>query len=310
MEGSSPRVVASALEQAALEPRGGADKGALVHALLSGAPSRTLRPRSNANIKNAPESLSPHAAGNSPSAPPSRRETATGAVEARPFDGVTPAPDGPDRDALVEAGFARIAAVAAAVRGRVAIQVDCHSRFRRDELGRLLARVAELGVSWLEEPTAEVEEAHAALAALREAGGRLGVRLVGAENVAGLAAILPFLARACYDVVMPDVLLAGGPAEVVRIGHLAAGLGTAVSLHNPSGPVMDAHSLHAAAALPQFHLLERQFRESGLYDAVVARRDFGLDAGRLPVPQSAGVGLDVDVAHDAVLLGASLTVDL
>jgi len=304
VEGVVGRVVASALEQAALDLEG-RRTGRPVHALLSGA-HRTLVPvYANINrgtLSRTPEEFAERAA--------LAEGDGYGAVKLAPFDGVTPAPDGPDRDALVEAGFARIAAVAAAVRGRVAIQVDCHSRFRRDELGRLLARVAELGVSWLEEPTAEVEEAHAALAALREAGGRLGVRLVGAENVAGLAAILPFLARACYDVVMPDVLLAGGPAEVVRIGHLAAGLGTAVSLHNPSGPVMDAHSLHAAAALPQFHLLERQFRESGLYDAVVARRDFGLDAGRLPVPQSAGVGLDVDVAHDAVLLGASLTVDL
>jgi galactonate dehydratase len=125
-----------------------------------------------------------------------------------------------------------------------------------------------------------------------------------------MAAILPFLSGRCYDIVMPDILLAGGPAEVMRIGHLADRLGTAVSLHNPCGPVMDAHSLHAAAALPQFHSLERQFQESPLYDAVVARRDFRLDGGRLTVPDTPGLGLDLEFSHDSLRHHGTWTIGL
>lgn len=304
VEGVVGRVVASALEQAWLD-REGRRTGRPVHALLGGA-HRTLVPvYANINrgtLSRTPEEFAERAA----------LAEADGyrAIKLAPFDDVRPEPDSPERQGLVEAGFARIAAVIAEVNARLAVQVDCHSRFRRDELGRLLARIAELGVSWLEEPTAEVEEAHASLAALREAGGRLGVRLVGAENVAGIAAILPFLSARCYDIVMPDVLLAGGPSEVMRIGHLAARLGTAVSLHNPCGPVMDAHSLHTAAALPEFHSLERQFRESELYDAIVSRRSYGLEAGRLSVPEAPGLGLDLDLSHRAITRRWTTRVDL
>lgn len=293
VEGVVGRVVASAVEQAWLD-REGRRTGRPVHALLGGAFRLAVPAYANINrgtLSRTPREFAERAG----------LAEADGyrAVKLAPFDGVTPA-DGPEREGLVEEGFRRIEAAIGAVNGRLAVQVDCHSRFRRDELGRLLARIGDLGVTWLEEPTLEEEDALPALAALREAAGRFGVRLVGAENTPGLAHVLPFLAGRCYDVVMPDVLLAGGPSEVMRIGHLAHRLGTAVSLHNPCGPVMDAHSLHAAAALPSFHSLERQFRESPLYDAIVARRDFGLDGGRVTVPEGPGLGLDLDLSHEAV----------
>ena len=92
---------------------------------------------------------------------------------------------------------------------------------------------------------------------------------------------------------MPDIILAGGPSEVVRIGYLAAAVGQAVSLHNPSGPVMDMHSAHVAASVPKLHSLERQFRESELYDALVERDQLFAD-GAYHLSDTPGLGLKVD----------------
>jgi galactonate dehydratase len=88
-----------------------------------------------------------------------------------------------------------------------------------------------------------------------------------------------------YDVVMPDVKYAGGLAECLRIAELAARHGVAVSLHNPSGPVCHAHSIHLSAALQTEERLEYQHGETPLFFGIAP----GLEAPRggfapLPAP--------------------------
>ena len=112
-------------------------------------------------------------------------------------------------------------------------------------------------------------------------------------TAANIAEFVQFCSADCYDVIMPDIVLAGGPSDVMRIGHMAAAFGQAVSLHNPCGPVMDMHSAHVAAALPELHSLERQFRESDLYDGLVTREHV-FSKGGYHMSSSAGLGLQVD----------------
>ena len=217
-----------------------------------------------------------------------------------PFDGVTPdAGDERARNDLIEAGMARVAAVVERVRGRARVQVDCHSRFRPAEAPSILTRLARIGISWFEEPILETADARPVLAALRRQAQSLGVILAGAEKAADLAEFLPFGLDGCYDVLMPDIVLAGGPGEVMRIGHFAAAHGVGLSLHNPCGPVMDMHSAHVAACVPRLQSLERQFRESPLYDAIVTRAhdDTG---GTITLGDAPGLGLTVDWDHPQV----------
>jgi galactonate dehydratase len=83
-----------------------------------------------------------------------------------------------------------------------------------------------------------------------------------------------------------------------------------VSLHNPCGPVMDMHSVHAAAAVPMLYSLERQFRETPLYDDIVAHRCHQLRNGAIKLSNAAGLGLDVDWEHPAIRQQATFDVDL
>ena len=145
----------------------------------------------------------------------------------------------------------------------------------------------------------ETPEALAGLVAVRRLSAARGVHLAGGENVSGLANLVPVCATGCYDIVMPDIILSGGVSEVVRMGHLPAALGAAVSLHNPCGPIMDMHSLHVAVASPALHSLERQFRESPLYDGIVTRSS-RFENGSLRLDASPGLGLAVNWSDSAV----------
>lgn len=302
--GVGGRALSSALEQAWLDLEG-KRVGQPVHALLGGCFRTTVPCYANINrgtLTRAPEEFADRAA----------RAIADGypAIKLAPFDDVTPAAgDESRRAALIEAGIARITAVAARLEGTGRVQVDCHSRFRPAEAAMILERLAGLGVAWFEEPVREDAAALPLIATLRDKAGERGLLLAGAEQATGLADFEPYCHARCYDVIMPDIILAGGPSEVVRIGHLAAALGQAVSLHNPCGPVMDMHSAHVAAAVPELHSLERQFRESPLYDDLVTRTHT-FAGGTFQLGSEPGLGLTVDWQAPAVTKRYSASIDL
>jgi galactonate dehydratase len=194
-----------------------------------------------------------------------------GAIKIAPFDGVAPSEKGP-----IEAGYARIAAAAQAIAGRAELQVDCHWRFDEAAAGEALAECARLGVTWFECPLPETPEHYAAIRRLRGKANGAGMRLAGAELFIGAAGFAPLLEQGLYDVVMPDVKYAGGLAECLRIAELAARHGAACSLHNPSGPVCHAHSVHVSAALTGGERLEYQHGETPRFYEIAP----GLEAPR------------------------------
>jgi galactonate dehydratase len=111
------------------------------------------------------------------------------------------------------------------------------------------------------------------------------MRLAGAETFTGVEGFRPLLEQGLYDVVMPDVKYAGGLAELMRIAELAEKHGAACSLHNPSGPICHAHSIHVSAALAGAERLEYQHGETPLFYAIAPGLEAPLDGMmRLPPP--------------------------
>lgn len=68
---------------------------------------------------------------------------------------------------------------------------------------------------------------------------------------------------------------------------------------------MDMHSIHTAAAVPVLYSLERQFRETPLYDDIVTSRAHDLHNGSIDVSDTPGLGLKVNWTHPAVLKEAT-----
>lgn len=217
------------------------------------------------------------------------------ALKLAPFDEVNPARcAGGDGVAAMRAGLARVAAVRAAAGPDCRLMVDCHWRFDEPAASRLVSAVAELGIYWIECPLPEVDANIPALVRLRRRANGLGIRLAGLEQGIRFEAFRPYCEAGAYDVMMPDVKYIGGLKEMLRAAGAFADYGVEVSPHNPSGPISHAASLHVAAAMETFDMLEMQFDESPLFDSLAAGALPARVAGHSALPRGPGLGAGLD----------------
>lgn len=199
------------------------------------------------------------------------------AVKIAPFDHLT----GPNRP---RAGIERAWATRDAIGPHAGLMIDIHHALSLDELLGIAGELAALDPRWVEDAVGLHDLA--SLRAIREA---VGAPLAGGELAAGVAEIAPALDAGLIDVVMPDIKHAGGPAAALELAAAARAAGAAVSLHNPSGPIATAASIHTSIAAGAT-LLEYAYGEvSWRGDLVVpSERPVG---GRLRVPVAPGLGL-------------------
>lgn len=195
----------------------------------------------------------------------------------------------PSSRAAYAEGLARIAAVRDAIGPDVDLMVDAHWRFSPGGAAALIRDVAPLSLFWLECPVSEAN--HAEVRRLRGMANDRGMRLAGAETLAGLAAYRPVVEAGCYDVLMPDVKHAGGHEEIRRIAALAGTAGVEIAPHNPTGPICHAHSLHLCAAIPNFLVLEVQFGETQRFFELVQGADLSFRDGAAALPGGPGLGV-------------------
>jgi len=279
--------VLSAFEQA-LWDLAGQEAAAPIHRLLGGALRDTLA--LYANINRGADPRTPEGFADA-----ARRAAAQGfrGVKLAPFEPLVweDAADPAQRAAYAQ-GVARIEAVREAVGPGVDVMVDAHWRFSPGGAAALIRDLAPLGLHWLECPVAEANRAE--IRRLRGLANDRGMRLAGAEALAGLAAYRPVIEAGCYDVLMPDVKHAGGLEEIRRIAALAQTAGVEIAPHNPTGPVCHAHSLHLCATIANFLFLEVQFGETPRFFDLARGADLTFRDGASALPQAPGLGLALD----------------
>jgi galactonate dehydratase len=222
--------------------------------------------------------------------------------KAAPFDGLTPALCASAQgQALIAHGVECMLALRQALGPDAMLMVDCHWRFDETRALQALQALAPAALHWFECPIAETHAHWPAMRRLRAATREQGVLLAAAETQVGLASFQTLFEEALYDVVMPDIKYCGGPLEMLKIAQRAAEYGVLFSPHNPSGPVCTWHSLQIAALAPECAMLELQFEESDLYDAVLDGAPLSSKGGSLslerPYGQSLGLNLQVLQAH-------------
>jgi galactonate dehydratase len=279
--------VLSAFEQA-LWDLAGQDVARPIHALLGGALRDAVPLYANINRGANPRTPEGFAAA-------ATRAVAEGfrAVKLAPFEPLVweDAADASQR-AAYDQGLARIAAVRDAVGPGIDVMVDAHWRFSPGGAARLVRDVAPFGLFWLECPVSEAN--HAAIRAIRSMANDRGMRLAGAETLAGLGAYRTIIDAGCYDVLMPDIKYAGGHEEIRRIAALAQTAGIEVAPHNPTGPVCHAHSVHLCATIPNLLPLEVQFGETDRFFTLVTGHELRFDRGTATLPAAPGLGSAID----------------
>jgi galactonate dehydratase len=207
------------------------------------------------------------------------------AVKVAPFDGLT----GPRRAAE---GLVRARAVRDAVGPGVDLMIDVHDILEPPELRAIGGGLARLGPRWVED-AARIDD----LDALRAAREAVGAPLAGGEFAVAVREVHPALEAGLLDVLVPDLKHAGGPRPALELACAATRAGAQVSLHNPSGPVATAASLHASVAAGA-GLLEFAYGEVPWRGAVVDPPEEP-ENGRLAVPATPGLGVSLSHLHAA-----------
>jgi galactonate dehydratase len=229
-----------------------------------------------------------------------------------PFDEVAaPGRGGGRASGDFRPGIDRIAAVRDAIGKGAELRIDCHWRFEEAMAADAIRAAAASQPYWIEAPLpeTETEDNFAALRRLRKLANDLGIKLAGCERGVGIDEYSRYIAAGAYDVMMPDIKYVGSVEDTLELAERFGETGVGFSLHNPSGPISHAASLHVSAVVETNERLEMQFDETPVFDGLLKSPSPQVRGGLSPLPEGPGLGLAFDPAHLRQFVARTMTVD-
>ncbi len=176
----------------------------------------------------------------------------------------------------------------------VELMCDVHGRLRPAAAIRLGKALEPYGLLFYEEavPPDNIQS----LRLLREA--RLSMDIATGERAFTKWGFREMLEQQLIDVIQPDICHDGGIKETLKIAAMAETYHIQVAPHNPNGPVATAASVHAAAVMPNFNILE--YAQSATRDDCQAGSEaeqLKARNGRIELPTKPGLGIELDEAY-------------
>src|SRR3712207_827747 len=189
-----------------------------------------------------------------------------------------------------------VARVEAAQAAGMDVGLDFHGRVHRPMAKQLAKALEPLGLLFIEEPLlSENPEGLAQLAQLVSTPIALGERLHSRWD------FKPFFEAGAVDIIQPDLSHAGGLTECRKIAAMAEAYDVAVAPHCPLGPLALAACLQLAGSAANVAIQEMSLGihynvGHDLLNFVVNKDALSPVEGYLPIPQGAGLGVDIDEA--------------
>src|SRR4029079_8303471 len=142
--------------------------------------------------------------------------------------------------------------------------------------------------AWIEEPVSPDNVTGQA-----EVRASTDIPIASGESEQTRFAFRDLIAARAVDVLQPDVAIAGGITETLRICALATAHGLTVAPHLWGGAVLFAAGLHLAAATPCVTTLEFSRGENPLLHDLI-EEPFELKDGYVLAPERPGLGLTLN----------------
>jgi L-alanine-DL-glutamate epimerase-like enolase superfamily enzyme len=155
------------------------------------------------------------------------------------------------QDRGVDDSAARVREARESLGSDVALMVDAHGTWSVREAQRFARKVADCDLAWLEEPVSPDNVSGQA-----EVRASTDIPIAAGETEQTRFAFRDLIEARAVDVLQPDVAIAGGITETLRIAALAATHGHTMAPHLWGGAVLFASGLHLAAATPCVTTLE------------------------------------------------------
>ncbi len=200
-----------------------------------------------------------------------------------PFEDVWLEMDRPQRRRTI----AIVEAVRDAVGPDVELMLDVHGRLNVPTAIAMCRALEKFDLTWIEEPTPPES-----IDALAEVRRRSPVPIAVGERYFEPVRFLELIEKNAVDILQPDVCHIGGMFEAKKIAGMAHARLLPVAPHNPVGPVMNAMTLHLAAAVPNFSVFETVMTDVPWRRELV-HESLAFERGDLLVPTAPGLGVEL-----------------
>ncbi|WP_372621975.1 galactonate dehydratase [Falsiroseomonas sp.] len=191
--------------------------------------------------------------------------------------------------AAIDRATRLMAAARDAVGPGVDIMVECSEFLSPRAAERLDRALAPYDPFWFEEPI-PYENARA----MAQLQSRIRTPIATGERLLSRHEFRELLELGGCRVLQPDIMHCGGFTEMRRIAALADTWYVPLAPHNPGGPICVAASLHLAAAIPNFLILEQMEPQRAARDRL-SHPALILEDGHFHVPDAPGLGVEPDV---------------
>jgi galactonate dehydratase len=168
------------------------------------------------------------------------------------------------------------------------ICLEAHALFNLASAGRIVKMLEPFDPFFLEEPVPP--EDVDAMAALQRS---TNIPIATGEGLFGHYAFREVLHKQAARILQPDVARTGGITAMKKIAAMADSQYVTIAPHNPNGPVCTAASMHVAASIPNFLIMEEgnTYRETEIYKQVFGGA-WKADLASWEIPEGPGLGVD------------------
>ncbi len=207
-----------------------------------------------------------------------------GALKWDPFETAYLEMDRAQRSRTIEI----VEAVRAAVGSGVDLMLDVHGRLNVPTAIAMARALERFDITWIEEPVPP--DSIDALADVRAASP---VAIAAGERLYAAERFVELINKRAADILQPDVAHVGGMLEAKKVAGLAHMRFLPLAPHNPTGPVMNAMTLHLSAAIPNFKTFETVAIDVPWRQELVQEHLEFVD-GALMVPTEPGLGVELN----------------
>ena len=181
-----------------------------------------------------------------------------------------------------------VEAVRDAVDPDVELMLDVHGRMNVPTAIAMCRALERFDLTWIEEPTPPES-----IDALAEVRSKSPVPIAAGERWFEPDRFLEAIEKRAVDILQPDVCHLAGMFETKKVAGMAHTRYLPVAPHNPTGPVMNAMTLHLSAAIPNFSIFETVSVDVPWRKELV-KETLAFDSGDILVPTAPGLGVELN----------------
>jgi L-alanine-DL-glutamate epimerase-like enolase superfamily enzyme len=182
----------------------------------------------------------------------------------------------------------RVRAARKALGPNVELMVDAHGTYTVAEAKRFAAMVADCDLAWFEEPVSADDRT-----GLTEFRASTMIPVALGESECTRFDFAALVAARAVDILQPDPAFCGGITEAMRIAALASSFNLRLAPHLWAGAPCFFAGLHVLAAAPAGYIVEFSLGANPMIHSL-SRAPVAVQDGTIAVPDSPGLGLDMD----------------